>query len=207
MEDGAEPVGGKQQGGLAYLIAVRPVLEVPDRADCQDKASASGDGSPVRPVVTDDFGKDPDGIPGFHALSDELAGIALETVGHNDVSGYVPVAPAGAECHYYFVAAVPEFRGLMEPAVGIFKEVLGISSCKGSVMAERADQSGPAAHGLAVFHGEFTAVREPGEGIADRLRVVQGAEWIDAYIKAEGRHPRPDIVGKAAADYHDSVFV
>ena len=207
MEDGAEPVSGKQQGGLADLIAVRPILEMSDRADSQDEAFSSDAGSLVRTVVPDDFRQGLDGVLGFHAFSDELAGIPLETVGDNDVSGYVSVAPAGAEGYHDFVAAVPEVGCLMEPVVGIFKEGLGISSCKGSVMAERADQSGPAAHGLAVFHGEFTAVREPGEGIADRLRVVQGAEWIDAYIEAKGRHLCPYIVGKAAAEYHDSVFV
>ena len=72
MEDAAEPVGSDEQGGLADLVAVRPVLEMPDRADRQDKTSVV--------AAADDSGKDTDSVFGFHAFPLELAGVSLETV-------------------------------------------------------------------------------------------------------------------------------
>ena len=132
---------------------------------------------------------------------------AFQAVRHDLSAHRMPPAPGRPQRKDHLVA-LPEKSGcFLQGGIGIRQERSGCrTGCQGMV-PERASQSASRSHFDAIRFRKRNPRLQARDGIADRHRIVQGAEGIDTDPKTRlGEFPA-DIVGETTAQHQQAVFI
>lgn len=191
---------GQQQSGLAYLIAVRPLPQMPDGRHGENEFFAWG-------------GRKHTVQTGFHFLQGqafvaEFITGPLKAVRNNPAFGQMLPHERGSQRYNHSFRLLKIPCGNLKRAVGVIQKIIFLHSGKRCVMVERAYLSGPGPHSDTVHGSKGNGIGEPFNACGNACGIKKSTEWIYAYVVSGILQMRSYAVGKTAAqNYSFGIFV